>query len=135
MTNTKQDTDLSNEERSFAQSEQEAILKEMARQLAHNPASINGRDASSGMTPLHEAAGTRNVSLSRFLFEQENPKVDPWIRDRWGRLAVDIAIETGNETLIELFHQQMFPEDYMYDFDPLDPPEGVTPIITPKPGL
>lgn len=87
------------------------------------------------MTFLHRAAATRNLSLGRFLFDQQNPKADPWLRDRWNRLAIDLAIETGNRTLIDLFHRHMFPEDYEHDFDPLDPPEGVTVVFTPKPGL
>lgn len=87
------------------------------------------------MTALHWAGANRNLELAKLLFAQENPKADPWIKDRWGRLAVDLAIETGNETLIDLFHRHMFPEDYEYDFDPLDPPPGVTVTLTPKPGL
>jgi ankyrin repeat protein len=87
------------------------------------------------MTVLHWSGANRNLALGKLLFDQKEPKVDPWIRDRWGRLAVDLALETGNQTLIDLFHRHMFPEDYENDFDPLDPPKGVTPIITPKPGL
>lgn len=87
------------------------------------------------MTALHWAGANRDLALGRFLFSCKNPKADPWLKDRWGRLAVDLALETGNERLIDLFHRNMFPEDYAYDFDPLDPPEGVTPVISPKPGL
>ncbi len=97
--------------------------------------SVNVRSQSTGMTALHWAGANRDLALARVLFACTKPPADPWIKDRWGRLAVDLAIETGNRTLIDLFHRHMFPEDYAYDFDPLDPPEGATPIITPKPGL
>jgi len=111
------------------------ILEKISIQLNRDPSSINRPEAGTGMTLLHKAAATRDLSLGRLLFEHKNPKADPWIKDRWGRLAVDLALETGNQTLIDLFHRHMFPEDYENDFDPLDPPEGATPVITPKPGL
>jgi ankyrin repeat protein len=107
----------------------------VARILVLTPGCINQQDPATLMTVLHWSGANRNLALGKLLFDQKEPKVDPWIRDRWGRLAVDLALETGNQTLIDLFHRHMFPEDYENDFDPLDPPKGVTPIITPKPGL
>lgn len=111
------------------------VITEIEAKLSHEPSLVNRQDPKTGMTLLHSAAATRNLALGKLLFDQKEPKADPWIRDRWGRLAVDLALETGNQTLIDLFHRHMFPEDYENDYDPLDPPEGVTPIITPKPGL
>ncbi len=110
-------------------------LRSLAAALLEDPKSINSQDPETHMTALHWAGVNRHVELARVLFAHKAPPADPWIRDRWGRLAVDLAIETGNQSLIELFHRHMFPEDYAYDFDPLDPPEGAAPVITPKRGL
>jgi len=107
----------------------------VAGELARDPECVNQQDPKTLMTALHWVGANRNLAIGKLIFDQQNPKADPWIKDGWGRLAVDLAIETGNQTLIDLFHRHMFPEDYAYDFDPLDPPEGATPIITPKPGL
>lgn len=114
---------------------EEGEITQTAVALMNDPESINSQDPATLMTALHWAGANRNLELARLLFAQTTPKADPWIKDRWGRLAVDLAIETGNETLIDLFHRQMFPEDYEYDFDPLDPPPGATVTLTPKPGL
>lgn len=111
------------------------ILERVRDAIEGEPEAINSQDPATLMTALHWAGANRNLELARLLFAQTTPKADPWIKDRWGRLAVDLAIETGNETLIDLFHRHMFPEDYAYDFDPLDPPPGVTVTLTPKPGL
>lgn len=119
----------------LAASDGQSVVRDIANRILYEPALVNKQDPGTGMTLLHSAAATRNLALGQLLFDQQDPKADPWIRDRWGRLAVDLALETGNQSLIDLFHRHMFPEDYAYDFDPLDPPEGATPVITPKPGL
>lgn len=93
---------------------------------------INFQDPITKMTALHWAGANRNLALGQTLFGWTQDKVDPWLRDKWDRLPVDLAIKTGNETLINLFHAKMFPEDYQYDFDPLDPPKGVLPVLSPK---
>ncbi len=128
-------TNLPESFRKGVQSEEDAVVQDIANSLKHTPSRINEQDPRTGMTLLHSAGAMRHLALGRLLFDQKEPKADPWIKDRWGRLAVDLALETGNQTLIDLFHRHMFPEDYENDFDPLDPPEGATPVITPKPGL
>ena len=72
--------------------------------------SVNVRSQSTGMTALHWAGANRDLALARVLFACTKPPADPWIKDRWGRLAVDLAIETGNQTLIDLFHRHMIPK-------------------------
>lgn len=100
--------------------------------LEDDPETINQQEPKTRMTALHCAGANRNLEIAEILFEVTTPKVDPWMKDRWGRLPVDLALETGNTELIELFHKKMFSEDYTYDFDPLAPPDGILPVLTPK---
>jgi hypothetical protein len=111
-----------------------ANMEEVKAALADEPHCINEQDSFNKMTALHWAGANRDLELAEYLFAWSEHKVDPWIKDKWDRMAVDLALETGNQTLIQLFHEKMFPEDYQYDFDPLDPPKGIAPInIGPKP--
>lgn len=100
--------------------------------LKEDPHCINNQDPETLMTALHWTGANRNLRIAEILFAQTAVKVDPWLKDKWGRLPMDLAQVTGNPSLIDLFHRKMFPEDYQYDFDPLDPPEGIIPVITPK---
>ncbi len=110
-----------------------ADMDEVKAALNEIPQCINSQDPYTKMTALHWAGANRDLELAEYLFAWEPCKADPWIKDKWGRLPVQLAIETGNKTLIQLFHEKMFPEDYQNDYDVFDPPEGVIPNITPKP--
>lgn len=103
--------------------------------LEDDPECINAQDPDTKMTALHWAGANRSLFTAELLFAQTAVKVDPWIRDKWDRLAIELAIGTGNQTLIDLIQRKMFPEEYEYDFDPHDPPEGIVPVLRAKPGL
>lgn len=92
-------------------------LNGVAQVLQEKPVAINQQDPETGMTALHWAGANRNLRLGEMLFGQEIPRVDPWIKDRWDRLPAELAIKTGNESLIDLFHRMMFREDYEPEID------------------
>jgi len=83
------------------------LVKEI---LEKNPERINEQDTRTGMTALHWVGANMNYELGEFLFAQKNPPVNPFIQDRSGRYAFDLANEMGNERMIELFLKNI-PED------------------------
>ncbi|PJB70249.1 MAG: hypothetical protein CO093_08540 [Alphaproteobacteria bacterium CG_4_9_14_3_um_filter_47_13] len=105
---------------------------DIEKALKENPECINYQEEDTLMTPLHWGCANRSLPTAELLFEQVDIQVDPWLKDTWGRYPMDIALTTGNQTLIDMLHKKMFPEDYEHDFDPLDPPKGALFAISSK---
>ena len=66
--------------------------------LIKHGAKINARSFS-GWTPLHLAAGRGHMKMVKFLLSQG---ADPWIEDRLGRTAADMAQYQFNDDLVYL---------------------------------
>jgi ankyrin repeat protein len=100
--------------------------------LQQKPSCINDRDSRTHMTALHWAGANGNYEIAEALFKHTQLSVNPWLHDKWRRYPMHLAMRCGNTLVIELLFKNMFPEDFMYDFDPLDPPPGIEPILQPK---
>ncbi|WP_316861074.1 ankyrin repeat domain-containing protein [uncultured Cohaesibacter sp.] len=73
---------------------------------------INKRDGAFDMTAMHFAAAKGNASMVSFLLEQK--AVDVTLKDKWDRDALDVAIVTGNQEIIDelfRFRQGLEPDD------------------------
>lgn len=76
--------------------------------LLHDPHLVNSRHPRSGVTALHIAAANRNLSMVSFLVEQ--PGINLTSVDRFGRDALDLAINVGDRRIIDLLSRMMFPK-------------------------
>ena len=68
---------------------QYAQYPETAKLLINHGAKVNSQNKY-GYTPLHQAAGNDDTSVSRILLENG---ADPNIKDKWGRAPIHMAIE------------------------------------------
>lgn len=74
-------------------------ISEVRAALELNAEDINKADYAFGLTALHYAAAKGNPSMVDFLLLQNG--VDITIKDRWGRDALDAAIDAGNQDCID----------------------------------
>lgn len=107
-------------------------LNSVIRALEQKPLCINDRDSRTHMTALHWAGANGNYEIADALFKHTQLAVNAWLKNKWGRYPMHLAMRSGNTLVVELLFQKMFPEDFIYDFDPLDPPPGIEPIIQAK---
>jgi ankyrin repeat protein len=63
-------------------------------------ADVNAQNTRSGSTALHQAVKTGNVEIVRMLLVRD---VDRSLIDGDGRTALDLAINDGDEDIIDLF--------------------------------
>ena len=76
-----------------------------------------------GMTPLHHAAAYDTQLTARVLMEQ--PSAAPWMRDRFGRLPLDIAEEAGHDTLGNMIDRVTYTSLFRDELDGPLPPEVI----------
>ena len=73
-----------------------------------------------GLTPLHHAAARDSGLIGRALLER--PNAAPWMRDRFGRLPLDIARSVGAADLARQLERVTYPEIFRDEVDgPLKP--------------
>ena len=72
-------------------------VEEVASALAASPEAIGQLDPETGGTALHVAIYRGNVDIVRFILEHANPDLSA--RDRLGRDAVHIAVESGHPVI------------------------------------
>ena len=81
-----------------------------------------------GMSALHWAAALNNYKISEILLTHKGKNIVlKEKQDNAGRQPMQLALETGNEKLNELFFRHVFPEVYEQD-DPYNSGKKVVPI-------
>lgn len=91
------------------------------------PDSINDQQSDTGMTALHFACSHRSYKCFKVLAAAEG--LDPWIRDVAGRYAMDLAMSSGHQQIIDELHYMMFEDDF--DIEP-DGPDNTPKTDAPK---
>ncbi|MEO1242775.1 MAG: ankyrin repeat domain-containing protein [Pseudomonadota bacterium] len=76
--------------------------------LRKNPLRVNDIDPISLMTALHWACANRSLKSVQEILEVD--EVDLWVKDKFGRTAMDIALDSGNMEIIDLLFDLMHPE-------------------------
>lgn len=64
------------------------------------------------MTALHWAGANGNLEIAEILFSHVEMRVDPWIKDKFNRFAINHAMRCGNAKVIDLIQQHMFTEEH-----------------------
>ena len=85
-------------------------LAEVDRAAAVDRRAINFQEPESGVTALHVAAGNGDVALTRHLLMK--PGIDVAIKDRFGRDALDLAIEINADEIVELLSRKLYPKSF-----------------------
>lgn len=82
--------------------------------LDEDPASINQTDTKAGLTALHVVAANCNKELVSYLLSV--PGVDITLKDAFGREALDIAIQLGqNKAIIEIISRKRYPRSFVIE--------------------
>lgn len=77
-------------------------ISEVRAALQKNSDDITKQDMVFGLSALHYASAKGNPSMVSFLLEQKGADIN--LKDRWDRDVLDVAIECGNQQIIdELF--------------------------------
>ena len=99
-------------------------LDEVVRALNEDPKCINTIDPETKMTALHWAGANGNYLIAELLFNHEDDLVDPFLKDSWGRIPIDLALGCGNQKVIDFFQQRMFADDFNHEHDVFEKNDG-----------
>ena len=80
-------------------------LEEVKAALNQNWTNITQKDVSNGMTALHYAAALGNYNMAQFLLQRKG--IELRAEDRFGRDALDVAIDCGNQRIVEAVFQEL----------------------------
>lgn len=79
--------------------------------LKADPYCINAQDQFL-MTALHWAGANGNLEIANILFSHAELPVDPWIKDKFNRFAINLAMRCGNSKVTDLIQQHMLTEEH-----------------------
>jgi len=79
--------------------------------LEKGQAKPNEIERKTGMTALHAAASFKNNATSYMLLTETN--VDPSIKDKQGRRAIDIAMETGDKPSFTMLYEATHAKNHL----------------------
>ncbi len=76
-----------------------------------------------GMIPLHWSSADRS-GLAYEIFTSQ-PNKAPWVRDKFDRLPLDVAKETGREQISDKMERVTYPQLFRHEKDGLENPEKI----------